>query len=86
MKTSIKKNIVSITTLIGGLILLNILGNYFYKRFDLTQDKRFTLSEEAKQIVDQVDSPLIVDVFLKGNFPPEFRRLQSETEQLLDEF
>ncbi|MBG42893.1 MAG: gliding motility-associated ABC transporter substrate-binding protein GldG, partial [Aequorivita sp.] len=61
MKTSIKKNIVSITALIGGLILLNILGNYFYKRFDLTQDKRFTLSEEAKQIVDQVDSPLIVD-------------------------
>ncbi|QQX76050.1 MULTISPECIES: gliding motility-associated ABC transporter substrate-binding protein GldG [Aequorivita] len=86
MKTSIKKNIVSIAVLVGGLILLNILGNYFYKRFDLTQDNRFTLSEEAKQIVDQVDSPLIVDVFLKGNFPPEFRRLQSETEQLLDEF
>ncbi len=86
MKTSIKKNIVSLAILIVGLILLNLLGNYFYKRFDLTQDKRFTLSEEAKQIVDQVNSPLIIDVFLKGEFPPEFRRLQSETEQLLDEF
>lgn len=86
MKTSIKKNIVSIAILVAGLILLNILGNYFYKRFDLTQDKRFTLSAEAKEIVDYVDSPIIVDVFLKGNFPPEFRRLQSETEQLLEEF
>ncbi len=86
MKTSIKKNIVSLIVLIAALILLNILGNYFYKRFDLTQDKRFTLSEEAKQIVDRVDSPLIVDVFLKGDFPPEFRRLQTETEQLLEEF
>lgn len=86
MKASIKKNIVSIAVLVGGLLLLNILGNYFYKRFDLTQDKRFTLSEEAKEIVDYVDSPIIVDVFLKGNFPPEFRRLQSETEQLLEEF
>jgi len=86
MKASIKKNIVSIALLVGGLLLLNILGNYFYKRFDLTQDKRFTLSEEAKEIVDYVDSPIIVDVFLKGNFPPEFRRLQSETEQLLEEF
>jgi gliding-associated putative ABC transporter substrate-binding component GldG len=86
MKTSIKKNIVSLAILIGGLLLLNILGDYFYKRFDLTQDRRFTLSEEAKQIVDRVNSPVIVDVFLKGNFPPEFRRLQSETEQLLDEF
>src|SRR5690606_13219322 len=43
-------------------------------------------SEEAKEIIDPINSPLIVDVFLKGNFPPEFRRLQSETEQLLDEF
>ncbi len=86
MKASIKKNIVSIAVLVGGLLLLNVLGNYFYKRFDLTQDKRFTLSAEAKEIVDYVDSPIIVDVFLKGNFPPEFRRLQSETEQLLEEF
>lgn len=86
MKTPIKKNSISLAILIGGLVLLNVLGNYFYKRFDLTQDKRFTLSEEAKQIVDYVNSPMIVDVFLKGNFPPEFNRLQSETEQLLDEF
>ena len=81
-----KKSIVSLAILVVGLVLLNCLGNYFYKRFDLTQDKRFTLSEEAKEIVGNIDSPLVVDVFLKGNFPPEFRRLQSETEQLLDEF
>lgn len=86
MKTSGKKNIGSIVKLIVGLLLLNILGNYFYKRFDLTQDKRFTLSEEAKEIMDPINSPVLIDVFLKGNFPPEFRRLQNETEQLLDEF
>ena len=86
MKTSIKKNIVSLAILIVGLLMLNLLGNYFYKRFDLTQDKRFTLSEEAKEIVENIDSPIVVDVFLNGNFPPEFRRLQSETEQLLEEF
>lgn len=86
MKTSVKKNIGSIATLIGGLFLLNLLGSYFYERFDLTQDQRFTLSEETKEIIDPINSPVIVDVFLKGEFPPEFRRLQSETEQLLDEF
>lgn len=86
MKAPIQKNIVSLAKLIAGLILLNVLGNYFHKRFDLTQDQRFTLSEEAKEIIDEIDSPLVVDVFLKGNFPSEFRRLQTETEQLLDEF
>lgn len=81
-----KKNIQSFLLLIAGLAVFIILGNYFYKRFDLTQDKRFTLSEEAKKIIEPINSPLIVDVFLKGDFPPEFKRLQSETEQLLDEF
>lgn len=71
---------------ITALIALILFGNKFYFRLDLTQDKRFTLSSEAKEIVNQVDSPILVDVFLKGDFPPEFRRLQSETNQLLEEF
>ena len=29
---------------------------------------------------------MYIDVFLEGNFPPEFRRLQDETRQLLEEF
>ena len=72
--------------LVIGIILLNIVGSYFYKRFDLTQDKRYTLSEAAKKTIEDVDSPILVDVFLEGNFPPEFNRLQIETKQLLEEF
>lgn len=86
MKIQDKKNSVSIALLLIGLVLLNLVAGRLYKRFDLTQDQRFTLSPAAEEIVDQVQSPLVVDVFLKGDFPPEFRRLQSETEQLLDEF
>lgn len=80
------KHIINLALLLAGLILLNIFGTYFYKRFDLTQDKRFTLSEAAKNIIVSVDSPIVIDVFLKGSFPPEFKRLQTETEQLLEEF
>lgn len=82
----LKKYGVQIVLLIVGLILLNVLSTLVYKRFDLTHDKRYTLSEAAKETVATVDSPLLVDVFLKGNFPPEFRRLQQETKQLLEEF
>lgn len=85
MKTN-NKHSINLTALLLGLILLNIFGNYFYKRFDLTQDQRFTLSEAAKSIIETVDSPIVIDVFLKGNFPPEFKRLQTETKQLLEEF
>lgn len=75
-----------ILVLIVGLILVNLLAASFHQRFDLTQDQRFTLSPAAKAIMDEVRSPIVIDVFLKGNFPPEFRRLQNETRQLLEEF
>src|SRR5690554_7244146 len=81
-----KNTFVSILLLIVGLVFINPLGNQFYKRLDLTQDKRFTLAEETKGIIEKADSPIVIDVFLKGDFPPEFRKLQSETRQLLEEF
>ncbi len=52
---------------------------------DLTQDKRYTLSDPAKEILDQIKSPLIIDVFLEGDFPSEFKKLQNETRYLLEE-
>lgn len=69
-----------------SIVLFNILSQFFFKRFDLTQDKRYTLSETTLNIIKNVDSPLYVDVYLEGNFPPEFKRLQNETKQLLEEF
>ncbi len=68
------------------LIVLNAVGTQFFYRFDLTQDKRYTLSPTSLKILKDVKDPLIVDVFLKGQFPGEFKKLQTETQQLLEEF
>ena len=68
------------------VIALNLVGHFFFTRFDLTQDKRYTLSETTLSLVKEVKEPLIIEVFLKGNFPGEFKKLQSETQQLLEEF
>jgi len=68
------------------LIGIHFLSHFFFKRFDLTQDQRYTLSETTLNIIKTVDSPLYIDVYLEGNFPAEFKRLQNETKQLLEEF
>jgi gliding-associated putative ABC transporter substrate-binding component GldG len=86
MKASKRQNIKQLALIILLVIAVNFLGNYFFKRFDLTQDKRYTLSETSLNIIGSIDSPLIIDVFLEGIFPPEFKRLQDETKQLLEEF
>lgn len=75
-----------ISVSIGFIILLNVVGHFFYKRFDLTADKRYTLSQTSLKIVGDVKEPLYVDVFLEGDFPGEFKKLQTETQQLLEEF
>ena len=81
------KTIKHILILIIALIAINVISGTFYKRFDLTTDNRYTLSESATQIIEAVESPIRIDVFLKGeDFPSEFRRLQNETKQLLEEF
>ena len=67
-------------------ILVNILGNFIYKRFDLTQDKRYTLSNSAKETIANIDTPIFIDIFLKGDLPPEFSKLKVETKQILEEF
>ena len=85
-KTS-KSKLISLVVLFIGLLVLNINSGLFNARFDLTEDKRYTLSEASKDLVANVDSPIIVDVFLDGEgFPSEFRRLKNETRQLLEEF
>ena len=86
MRQKTKSYFVTLLALIIGLIIVNVLGHRVYKRFDLTQDHRYTLSEAAIHTLDSVDSPLIIDVFLEGEFPSEFRRLKTETQQLLEEF
>ena len=79
------KKIKNTAILIIGLIILNIINQSFYTRLDLTSDNRYTLSKTTKNIVSKVDKFLFVTVYLEGSFPSEFKRLQQETRQYLEE-
>lgn len=68
------------------LIVINLIGSHFFYRFDLTNDKRYTLSTTSLNLIKSANEPLIIDVFLKGEFPGEFKKLEKETQQLLEEF
>lgn len=86
MKASTQKNIKTLGITVFVLIVLNVLGSLFFHRFDLTKDKRYTLSETSLQIVKQVKNPLSIKIYMQGDLPADFRRLQQETKQLLEEF
>ena len=86
MKASNQQNIKVLGITVFVLIVLNVLGNLFFHRFDLTKDKRYTLSQTSLNIVKQVQNPLSIKIYMQGDLPADFRRLQQETKQLLEEF
>ena len=75
---------------VGGALLLLLAINYiaqqWHSRIDLTQDKRYTLSETTRKTLSQIQQPLVIDVLLNGNIPTEFKKLQTEAVQLLEEY
>lgn len=68
------------------LVLLNVVANRVYDRYDLTTEKRYTLSAPTVQLLRNLDDVVTVTVFLEGEFPAGFKRLRSATEDMLYEF
>jgi gliding-associated putative ABC transporter substrate-binding component GldG len=81
-----KEVLIAILKGVVVLLALNTLANYLYTRFDLTEDKRYTISKEASETALKFNSPVIIDVLLEGNLPAEFSKLQTETILLLEQF
>lgn len=73
------------------LVMLLLLGvnwaaSIWHTRIDFTNENRFTLSNASKQLLKGLDEPVIVDVFLKGNYPSGFKKLSASTADMLQEF
>ena len=55
-------------------------------RWDLTEEKRYSLSEGTESLLDQVAEPMLITVYLEGEFPAGFERLKIETRYMLEEW
>ena len=86
-RKNIKKNeIVSLVITMIIIVMVNIIGSFVYTRFDLTSEKRYTLSDKSKEILKGLDDYVYFRVYLEGEFPAGFKKLRKETKEMLDEF
>jgi ABC-2 type transport system permease protein len=81
-----EKKVIRIAGLIALLIVLNIVASFIHYRFDLTEEKRYSLSKPTKKVLKAFDEPVRIDVFLKGDFPAGFRKLANAVGEFLAEF
>ena len=81
-----KRDLTALGLVILIVVLLNIVTSFVFHRFDLTAEKRYTLSDATKKLLKGLDDVIYVKVYLDGDFPAGFKRLRNETKEMLDEF
>jgi ABC-2 type transport system permease protein len=81
-----KENLFTFVATIVIIITLNILGNFYFTRFDLTAEGRYSLTSSTKDLIEEVEDVIFVKVYLDGDLPPDYKSLRNSTRELLDEF
>lgn len=76
----------SLVVWLVAIVLINLTSTYFFHRFDLTEENRYTLSESTTEKLESLEDVVFIRVYLEGNLPAEFRELRNATKELLDEF
>lgn len=72
----------SVTT----IIILASLCSFMRVRLDLTEDKRYTLSEQTRKILTNLKNDIYIQVYLDGEIPIPLKRLKRSVREMLDEF
>ncbi len=87
VKADVKRS--HILQLVLGLITIifvNVVGYYFFARLDLTEEKRYSLSNSTKSMLKQTDEVVFIRCYLNGDMPASYKTLKNETKEMLDQF
>jgi ABC-2 type transport system permease protein len=80
------QNLTQLVLILGIIIIINLLSNFLFFRLDLTSDHRYTITRATRDLIKNVDEPMLFKVYLDGEIPTAFKRLRNETREMLTEF
>lgn len=80
-----KRDVIQLFLSIAIILLLNFIASFFFSRFDLTSDKRYSLSPATKEMLGKLEDVIYFKIYLEGNLPAGFDRLNTSTKEILDE-
>lgn len=87
MRNIRRQNILGIVAVLLVLVFANVISSYLFRRFDLTSEKRYTLSESTKDVLKGLDDQVLFRVYLEGDdLPAEYRRFRNDIKNMLDQF
>ena len=77
---------ISVVLLIVSVLFLNILSGFINLNIDLTSDKKHSFAKESIAIINNLEDKLFIRVYLEGDFPAEFKKLQKSIKDLIKRF
>ena len=80
------KKIIHFVVFLGIIALIYFLSERYFFRLDLTSEKRYSLSDNTKNLLKGLEEELDVTIYLDGDLNSGFLRLRKATMELLDEF
>lgn len=81
-----KQHIKHIVWVLLAFVLVNAIASQMFLRQDFTQNKRYSLSDYSKNLVSPLEKQVLVEVFLTGDLPSNYKRLEREIGYLLEEY
>ena len=81
-----KQRIINVAIFVIAIVGLNVLASFVFFRWDLTQEKRYTISDATKRLLQNLDGQVVIKVYLSGDFPAGFERLERAIQETLESF
>ncbi|NMC37788.1 MAG: gliding motility-associated ABC transporter substrate-binding protein GldG [Bacteroidales bacterium] len=81
-----KRSIIEFIGAVAVIIFISVLLSFLKIRLDLTEDKRYTLSDPTRKVLSDLKSDVFIQVYLDGEMPIPFKRLKRTVSEMLDEF
>lgn len=72
--------------IVAGIILVASASSFLRLRYDLTEDRRYTLSQPTRQVLSRLKNDIFIQVYLDGEIPIPLKRLKRSVGEMLDEF
>lgn len=81
-----RNDIIQFVSIVAAIVLLNYLATMTFTRLDLTEDKRYSLTEATTEKLQELEDIVFIKVYLEGDLPAGYERLRDATQEMLDEF
>lgn len=78
-----------LSIVVAGLLLVNIISSFVYKRYDMTADKRYSLAEGTISFLENKEKfsgRINIKIYLDGNLPADLAHFKNAIEDKLKEF